>query len=73
MPAGDLARDLAAADPRLRHAVPGDGRQVPVRVGGRREGPAGVPGPAEFRAKLRQHLRDVERRAAVLQREWQTR
>lgn len=47
-----MARNLPAADPRLRHAVPGDGREVPVRIGSRREGAASVPGAPEFRGEL---------------------
>lgn len=62
-PAGNVARDLAATDPRLRHAVPGDGRPLPVRVRRRREGPAGVSGAPEFCAEFRQHLRNLDRKA----------
>lgn len=59
-PAGNVARDLAATDPRLRHAVPGDGRPLPVRIRRRREGPAGVSGTPEFCGELRQHLRNLD-------------
>lgn len=67
--AGDVARNLAPADPRLWHAVPGDGREVPLRIGSRREGPASLPGPAEFRGELCQGLRDFKWKAVDLQRE----
>lgn len=63
-PAGNVARDLAAADPRLRHAVPGDGRPLPVRIRRRREGPAGVSGTPEFCGEFRQHLRNLDRKAS---------
>lgn len=68
-PAGDVARNLPAADPRLWHAVPGDGREVPLRIGSRREGPASLPGPSEFRGELCQRLRDFKWKAVDLQRE----
>lgn len=65
-PSADLARDLAAADPRLRHAVPGAGRPLPVCVRRRREGAASLPGAQELCGELRQHLRYLDGEAVGL-------
>lgn len=62
--AGDVAWNLKATDPWIRHAVPGDGRKVSVCVWGRREGPACVSSASEFCGELCKHLRDLKRKAA---------